>query len=253
LFFPLIYLWRRTRLLGLLIGIGLHLGIAMMFPHPWFAGLMLIFYVALLPEAWVTRQRLENTQWRYPLRVAVLLSILTAWVYIPNYVSYRPAQQVLKTVRKALAVATGIATHKVFEDSGFAHYEHQMRLTASGSSPDKSIPYSRDGLYAWSVWDRVWEFWLKRTQSPFVPIPQAELNLTRWASFYWPANTVLIEARPQTVELHGIDTGLFSKNRAAAWREIGFIDTRSRRITWLNPPTAGEPKLGDYLSRILAQ
>jgi hypothetical protein len=254
LLFPLLYLWHRTRMPALLIGAAMHVGIAVMYPHLWFSGLMLVFYVALLPQAWRTRAEKDAVQWRRQILPGVVaFGVLTAFVYIPNFLSSGRTQFVLKTIRRGLSATIGLGAHKVFEDSGFTHYDYQLRLVQDGRVSGRAVPYARDGLYAWSIWDRVWEFWLKHTQSPFVPLPEAEINLARWAAFYWPNATVSIEVRPQVVEMDRIDASLFSRNFSAPWRKVGRIETHSGRIIWLEPPRTEERKLGDYLSRILAR
>jgi hypothetical protein len=149
----------------------------------------------------------------------------------------------------------------VFEDNAFLHYRYQLRLMpADPTMPQVAIPYSRNGLFAWSVRDRVWEQWWKRTQAPPVPLHEAESGLQNWAEFYWGHSkypmTVRIEARPQDVEMRRIDTALFSRNNSIAWRAIGNIRLgrgASASMSWLNPPKPGEEHLGDYLSRVLAE
>ena len=153
---------------------------------------------------------------------------LLAWRTPPQLVTYRPLWLVAKAARRILYITTGISSHAVFEDNAFLHYRYQLRLMpADPTMPQVAIPYSRNGLFAWSVRDRVWEQWWKRTQAPPVPLHEAESGLQNWAEFYWGhppyPMTVSIEARPQDVEMRRIDTALFSRNNSIAWRAIGNI------------------------------
>jgi hypothetical protein len=276
LFIPL-YAWRRTRAATLLVGIALHIGIGLLYPIPIFSGLMIAAYCGLLPDSWYRRlgfahRRSPGTRidsiafwnWLTP-RHAVLLASL--WVvaisisYAPGFVAYRPIWLALKAVRRVIYVTTGVASHAVFEDDGFKHYAYQLRLTAEGpDGVEQTAPYSRSGLISWSIRDRVWEQWWKRTQAPPVPLEQAEANLAKWAAFYWPATDhpqiIRIEARQQAVQMNTIDTGLFLRNYAFPWIPIGTIQMNGGtppKTTWLDSPTSDESRLGDYVVRVLAQ
>jgi hypothetical protein len=154
---------------------------------------------------------------------------------------------------------TGVATHAVFSEGLFVRYGYQLQLIPVGATEGSAArPYSRNGLLAWSVRDRVWEHWWKRTQSPWTPLAQASSLLGRWADFYWhPAAgsvTVRIDARPQHVELAGIDTALFSRNNAVAWKAVGTIQLNERGIpttAWINAPATNNETLSTYFSRVL--
>lgn len=162
---------------------------------------------------------------------------------------------------RGIFVGTGITTHAVFGDGSFSHYTYQMRLTPVGASGYTApMPYSRDGLFAWSVRDRAWEDWWKHTQAPWVPLRESESRLAAWADFYWhPSSdwaTVRIEARPQQVELNTIDTALFSRNSAVPWHPVGSIRINHSgvaQITWTDPRRSGEDLLGDYMSRVMTE
>jgi hypothetical protein len=281
LLFPCLYAWRRSRLLAVVTGISLHIGIAVLYPIPVFSGLMIAIYLCLLPESCYGSMRhldmrmakqVRNSYHlfaspklsrvilssRLAVAAIVLWGLFIGGAYAPKYVSYAPIEVILKAVRKGIFVTTGIAGHEVFADGLFAHYGYQVRLIpADLTASAAAVPYSRNGLFAWSVRDRVWENWWKLTQAPWTPINQAESFLANWADFYWhPDSTIRIDARLQHVEMHDIDTSLFSRNNAVPWNPVGTIRLRygSRpEVTWANPPTAKEKGLGDYLSRVLTR
>jgi hypothetical protein len=164
LFGPL-YLWKRTRFPALITGILLHLGISIVYPIPSFGWIMIALYAALLPVTW---QRPPGRLFRAgrPVKTialnpgivtacAVLWGLAVASVYTPA--AYLP----VKVFRKAAWLTAGIASHEVFAEDAFLHYDYQLRLVG----PDGTVtPYSRGNLLAWGVRDRIWELWWKRTQ-----------------------------------------------------------------------------------------
>jgi len=83
----------------------------------------------------------------------------------------------------------------------------------------------------------------------------AEENLIHWAEIYYsPNDTVKIEARPQELEMRGINPKLFAQNAARPWHEIGRIVLRGNPwVEWTTPVDSGTVKLGDYISGILAK
>jgi hypothetical protein len=50
LLFPFFYIWRRTRVVTVLLGIAMHIGIALLYPFPTFSALMIAIYMGLLPD-----------------------------------------------------------------------------------------------------------------------------------------------------------------------------------------------------------
>jgi hypothetical protein len=283
LLFPLLYAWHKSRTATVLAGIAMHLGIAVLYPFPVFSGLMLAIYAGLLPERWYAPlERLDVwistrtiTSWAkrlqgnyYPTTASIkpklaalaimLWCVSIGIVYAPAHVFSRPIQSILPLVRHRIFAITGINGHGVFADWLFLNYRYQIRLVAADTLRGNAMPYSRNGLFDWSVRDRVWELWWKRTQAPWTPLHDSQFQLITWASVYWPPQessiVVYIEARPQEVKMGTVDADLFSRNNAVGWRTIGTIvlsrDTRAT-ITWANPPKDDEELLGRYLSRVL--
>jgi len=164
--FPALYFWQPTRVLAVLAGAALHVGIGVVYPIPVFAGLMVALYTALLPDRWYGRLRDAPA----PLKLAVKPSaVLCVWIlcvtaaYAPEYIRPQSLELPLKAIRKAVYMTTGVASHEVFADGMFTAYRYQLRL----SDGEEMIPYDRpDGLFMWSVRDRVWEQWWKRTEAP---------------------------------------------------------------------------------------
>ena len=280
LFFPFLFIYSQTRVLVLLMGIALHVGIAVIYPIPVFAGIMLAIYAGLLPErCYVPLQRLDAwiatragrlpldmrfETWsplsrRLALGAVVLWGLLIGTMYGSYYITYRPVYLLLRLARKATYVTTGVTSHAVFLDSQFEGYRYQLRLMPAGSTADEaSLPYSRGGLFARYVRDRLWEDWWKRAQAPVIPMHDAEQRLAAWADAHWHPNAnslnVRIEARPQYVEMNRIDTAVFSRNEQEAWRAVGNIELRPGavpKVTWTFAPRPDEELLGDYVLRIL--
>lgn len=278
--FPALYAFRITRVPALLLGMGLHLGIGIVYPIPVFGGLMLAIYIGLLPERWyeplrnlemylmgvvARRSRPVQPARSAPRRLTgrMMVSALTLWaaavalVYAPQFVTNRPLWLALKGLRRMSFVTTGTSNREVFADVLFIHYRYQLRLVG----PDGTLlPYSRGNLLNWQIRDRAWDQWWKRTQGPWVPMTEADANLAAWAEccavpteVRYPA-TIRIEGRPQAVEMHAIDAALFLRNNAVAWQPLGVVvlsQDRNKKTIWNDPPTVGEKKLGEYLSRVL--
>jgi hypothetical protein len=163
--------------------------------------------------------------------------------------------------RPLLFATTGILDHGVFDDVLFSDYRYQLRLVpGQPTAGTTAMPYARDGLFAWSVRDRVWEHWWKRTQAPWVPPREAEARLARWVAFYWPATDqpqeICIEVRPQTIALDDVDTTVFRKNSAVAWRELDTIclaRDKAPELNWVRRPHPDEKQIGDFILRALTQ
>ena len=113
LFIPVLYAWRRTRILAVLTGIFLHLSIAIVYPIPAFSGVMIAIYAGLLPDAWYEPLRrldlrLARAQTRVPaIRLAFAqlprvspAAVIAIWLaliaaaYAPDLVRSEPAHKV---------------------------------------------------------------------------------------------------------------------------------------------------------------
>lgn len=230
LLFPALYIWRRTRLISLCIGIALHVSIGIVYPIPIFAGTMLALYAALLiPE--LLHQRLDPITWnRRAIAVVCLWALAIADAYQP------PA----KVIRKAIYMASGIASHGVFEDDAFRRYNYQVRLVPREGPV---IPYSRGNLVGLDIRDRVWELWWKRTEAPPVQMNDAEAHLIAWA------RNARIEARPQIARLDEIAPDLFEENNRIGWVEVGRVENWT--VHWNKPPLGPREQFGDYITSAL--
>jgi hypothetical protein len=266
--FPLFYAWRRTRILTVLSGIAMHIGIGLVYPIPIFSALMISIYAGLLPDKyyaplrhvdkWIAMKTLATgfgtrvVAFSLPLKSRLAVAALVLWSLCVGVV-YAPKSQRWH-INGAIFAITGIRDHAVFGDWQFSNYNYQLRLIRDGFGSETAVPYSRNGLFDWSVRDRVWENWWKHAQAPWTSLHDAEFELVTWADVYWHSKTdsvtVQIEGRPQRVELRTIDTALFSRNNAVAWRKIGTIRLNHGSapvIMWANPPRKGEDLLGNYL------
>jgi hypothetical protein len=210
LLFPFFYIWRRTRVLTVLLGIAMHIGIALLYPFPTFSALMIAIYMGLLPERyyaplrqldkWIATRfrkpwfndRVRNLQ--LPISSRLVVAGIVVWslcigvTYAPVDASYQPARFILNRiwrVKKLVFATTGIQGHGVFADWLFQEYRYQLRLIPVGSPSGAAMPYSRNGLFDWSVRDRLWEIWWKRAQAPWTPLHDSEFQLATWADVYW--------------------------------------------------------------------
>ena len=136
---------------------------------------------------------------------------------------------------RAVFATTGVSSHEVFSHGLFMHYGYQLRLVpTNASNGEAAVPYSRNNLLAWSVRDRVWEHWWKRTQAPWTPVSDASFLLAHWAEYYWQPTsgpmTLRIEARQQEVKLTQVDTHLFTRNQAEVWQPIGAMSSGQEHL-----------------------
>jgi hypothetical protein len=282
LLFPALYAWRRTRTAAVLTGILLHLGIAVIYPFPIFSGLMVAIYAGLLPErCYAPLQRLDawaamrlqtrprgrvrphwprlHVRWRLASYAAVVWLLLSVGTYAADRTPDSVLGRAWDRMGPVIFATTGILNHGVFDDSLFCDYRYQVRLVnVRASSTTPTMPYARDGLFAWSVRDRVWEHWWKRTQAPWVSPREARTRLACWATFYWPPTSgpqeIRIEVRPQAAALDGVDPARFRKNSEAPWRHLGTIRLApgtTPELTWAQPPDPQEKRMGDFILRVL--
>jgi hypothetical protein len=291
LLFPVLYAWWWTRTLTVLTGISLHLGIAVLYPIPAFSGLMLAIYLSLLPEGWyaplewldravgsflagrlqpagegsVTGSRTPRRAFYLSGRAAYWLAVSWLGLTVAGSVADKLPSPALwaiwGTVQPVVFRTTGIMDHGVFDEVMFTDYRYQVRLVPDGPGQRQggTMPYSRDGLFDWTIRDRVWEHWWKRTQAPWIPVEDAERRLGRWAIFYWSARTgpreVRVEARSQELALDRLDAGVFRRNQAAPWRVVGQIrlgPDRTAQVRWLHQPQPSDQSFGQFLNRVLA-
>lgn len=94
LLFPVLLLWRPTRVLAIVTGVGLHLGIVYVFPIRYFGEFMLALYLIFLPASWLgalrawTAPRMKRRTVEYEpscatcVRRAHLLDVLSPSVHI---------------------------------------------------------------------------------------------------------------------------------------------------------------------------
>lgn len=250
LLFPALYLFRQTRLVALLIGFAMHLGIGVIYPIPVFAGVMLSLYAALLVE-WFRRRGRRNEVPRadgMPRITPRLVFVFAVWLTAIADVYYP-----IKPARKAIYMATGISSHAVFEDDGFRGYGYQLRLIMDGRG-QSAFPYSRGNLLAWDIRDRVWELWWKRSGAPPVLVRDAERHLVAWIAAAG-VNGARVQARVQKVVLDRVDSGLFAENDAAVWRDVGRIENGQvhwGRAAYWQVESDPHQKLGSLI-RVLLQ
>ncbi len=247
LLFGLLYAWHRTRAPSLIVGILMHAGIAIVYPIPVFGWIMVSIYAGLLPERWYRpMERFVHTSAQDPVFLSPRMITGIAMAYALSVATvYAPAYLPIKAVHKAAWLVAGVASHEVFAEYPFSHYNYQVRLVGNDGM---TTPYSRGNLLDWDVRDRVWELWWKRTEAPNVAIQDANAHLLAWAQFYC-GDPARIEGRPQEAVTRAIDADLFHKNNAIPWSQIGSI--QAGRVRWQMPPSNGQEKVGDYMQRIL--
>ncbi len=247
LLFGVLYAWHRTRVPALIVGILMHAGIAIVYPIPVFGWIMVSICAGLLPERWYRpMERFVHTGVQDPVFLSPQMITGIAMGYALSVAAvYTPAYLPAKAAHKAGWLIAGVASHEVFAEYPFSHYNYQVRLVGNDGM---ITPYSRGNLLDRGVRDRVWELWWKRSDAPNVAIQDASVHLLAWARFYC-GDPVRIEGRRQQAVTRAIDAGLFHKNNAIPWSQIGNI--QSGRVRWQIPPSSGKENVGDYMQRIL--
>jgi hypothetical protein len=239
--FFLLCLFPWTRGIALFTGITMHLAIAVVYPIPAFGLVMVSLYVGLLPESLLSRFSIRNAIkyniWSPSARLLTLGAVLWATAVASVYL---PQSNPARWLHKAGWLAAGIASHEVFAEGAFSHYDYQIRLVRTDGT---ILPYSHDNLFSLDIRDRVWELWWKRTQAPNVTLTDAEAHLRAWA------RSARVEARPQRVFTDRIDLNLFQQNNSVPWRPIGNVENGV--VHWYSPPANTSQTMGGYMDKIL--
>jgi hypothetical protein len=214
-------LWfARARPLLLFVGVGLHIGIALVFPIPWFGLGEAALYLLLLPavvdgpllalDAALVRRlgaRAEPPQQQSSRGFELLLPValaLTALIGQSLYIVYkspvggRIARSVLpadvlqagapfaRVAMKQLRHYAGLSEHPVFMDGHFAGYEHIVGVVAvDAAGHDTWLPmideHGQPGAYATG---RQWVNWSFRVVRPGVKPEAVSAGIEQYSKFW---------------------------------------------------------------------
>src|SRR5262245_50635441 len=182
-----LYIWRQARVVLLVIGITLHLGIAILYPIPIFTWAMLSWYVPLLWWAYSERSESASKQaWPSIQPSRRTLMLWSAWVMIlllNTLDALRPVPG-MPVVRRLMYPIAGVSQRGVFAGSMFSHYTYQLSFVADSCRDRTLHTYQASGFLASGNRDRVWELWWKKSQAPWTAKAETEAYLSQWVA-YW--------------------------------------------------------------------
>lgn len=217
LFLPLMW-FDRLRPWLFLIGVGLHLGIVVMFPIPWFGFAVFGLYLLLVPDRWYARlgfgqelpvptarefarmrpsQPSESLLVRVVVGLALTVSLLqfvmTSASDLSRQMTARLGGEAVRRSIENVAVQThglartlfGVTRHPVFMDFHFDNYESFYTLVFIDEEGTRTwLPMAAEtgqGALGWS--GRLWVNWTWRVSNPAPDPAMLEtgfVRVTRW-------------------------------------------------------------------------
>lgn len=234
--------FRKLRVPLILIGLVLHIGIALTIPLQRFGVLMVVLLIGLWPA------EAPRTEARRP-RLA--LPFLAAWIALSCLASVDPILAWKKhgfggltgspprawhvdddsaaamLAKRSLVWGyrlTGARTHSIFLDSQFAPVTAETRLRVKGEPIMAPLRH------------RLWVAYNYRLVYPPLSREVAEGQLERFlAAFVQDHSQVTIEQRPLHLPVEGWEPGVRAANQAAEWREVGHWQADTG-VTWTATP-----------------
>ena len=256
LFVPLMW-FHRPRYILCLVGVGLHVGIILVFPIPWFGLCMLVLYFLVWPPSY--EDAVPGSQadpaaagWlaAHPgiLRAMIVLLLvlqLNASLISKARRAFSPmGPEVVESIGRKSHQLTGmiarpifgIVTHPVFVDNHLAVSNVQHRVTARNSEHGEEwvVPITTaDGLAHPMTSGRLWSHWMFRVSPRLAGTGRPELNrLLQFWSFkegkHLRGTVFTVERRKMGIE--------------QTWRPNILVDRRAVewypawRIDWQDEP-----------------
>lgn len=258
LLFPVLIWFRRVRLPLLLIGFGLHVGVATIIPLPLFGLLMCAILVGLLPAGEGRQVHGRERRWsRRPVTLArapglaLLAAAALAFVTClaepvaalgPGRDRVLPAP--LARLHELGLVWSyrllGVRSHPIFLDSAFADYTEDRRLAfvpAGADAGQRLGPPQRNRHYVQ---------WHYRTVWPLLDRSEMEPKLARFVRFHLPRagldltrGTVELQVRPTHLPVDGWAPGMRARNVDEPWvteATISLDGSGGLRFHWRGDP-----------------
>lgn len=233
LVFELIFLFtfwfRRFRTPLLIIGLGLHVGILIAFPIPWFALTACAIYILLAPVSWWRKlfgfKKAEASAdpsglaggnpnlWSRPVILYYGMIFLLVWqmVLVLNYdpMNLREKTGIKGTFIDNLAVTAtaplidfgrrflGLAGHPVFIDRiHFNNYNHVIKVKYLDKKNNREVLLpitTEDGMPGKYMRGGVWVKWCFRVISKNVKMEQLNDGLRRYTAFWAVKNNIPLD------------------------------------------------------------
>lgn len=233
--FPLLIWVRRVRVPLIVLGIGLHLGIAWLIPLPIFGALMCALLVGLLP-AGERAPSVPRTARAPRLALAAAAAAFTLSLAEPLRVladvgpgARRAPQDARVVPSSALHQRSivwsyrllGVRTHPIFIDSAFRDSTLQRRLVLA--HPDGRVesigPACRDRHFTW------WSF---RATWPLLEWAAIEAKIDRYVRAFGPSELpegarIELQRRALDLPIDGWRGGQRARNTGAPWRTEAVV------------------------------
>lgn len=258
--FVFVMWWDRLRPWLFTIGVGLHLGIVVMFPIPWFGFAVFALYLLLVPDAWWARvvpranehclgdddsdrsfRRWDALAVPMVMSLAIVVSasqlVMTSASDLARQLSARyggeqlrqTVEQLAVRIHKPVRVLFGVTRHPVFMDFHFDGYD--SFYTLAFVNRDGSLTWlpmaerSGQGRLGWS--GRLWVNYTWRVSNPQpdpVTMSRGYEHLTAWwlgrQGLELDGATFVVLRRPCD-RCDGWTAGYYQRQLRHAWQPVG--------------------------------
>ena len=264
--FPLMIWFRGLRTPLIIIGLVLHLGIALFFPIPIFSLVMVAFYLGFVPdgvyERWYRQYTRAERVAEAPEAVvssdtnrlarmsAVLLGawmtcvVLIACVspFVPRYIAKTRTTARLAEFgvdfNKTIYPWTGLSTHGLLMDKHFHFYRSQFLVAYRGRTAETVLPMTTErGIAGFYAWNRLWVIWTLNSANPMLPDAHRRNGIKRFAAFWLGENGIdpangefILYRRPVKVSLFLWVEGLLHRNQEQPWTEVSRFSLDLSRL-----------------------
>lgn len=248
--FPLLLFLPAFRGPIFVLGVAFHLGIAVMFPIPWFGLAMAALYLLLLPyQAYERLERvfgiqssedMERERWNLriilclTIGIVILQPIYTAQTpfagSVANALGLDAARRRVVAVGRTLAPiarAVGCGAHAVFVDSHFDDYDHAVtvEMVDNQTNPGPIVPET--GMTNRRYTGRAWAFWTFRACAPSISPEMLRSGIKRFTAFHM-AQSGREEARYRVLARHydvaeSWEPGFYGRQIAKPWIAVGEV------------------------------
>jgi hypothetical protein len=205
--FPVLVWLRPLRLPLVLIGIGMHVGIAVSFPCPVFGLLMCVYFLPLLR---VERMPETEREPRWPLLACMAVYLVT----LPIINIHSPLNARIRYIYSF----TGIESHGLFLQSHWLNHPTEYRLEFTDATGTQTIPTTRESGYAGLyVLERRWcvTNFYRYSADLDTYLPTIEHLVSRWAGER-TGQVSIYTREPETPDKWR--PGVLRENRERPWR-----------------------------------
>ncbi len=265
MFIPLMW-FHRPRYLLSAIGIGLHAGILLVFPIPWFGLCMMALYILVWPSHHHDKPdgydlaigndtafgSLSSSRLKWIVALMLVMQFNASLVGHARRLSIVSAENEVAERVEAISDSCtesfarpffGIMTHPVFMDNHLALAQRQYRVSARNkwTRDEWTVPITtEDGIVNPWTSGRLWVNWTFRVAPFFESTPAVRNQFYRLLQFWTlrrggllEGTTFKIESRPMGLEDQW-KAGQMSQRRAVEWEHIADVVWQDEQPVWTN-------------------